>query len=75
MKKETILHVSLLITIVVGVLSYHIAVPALAGSYEFNQWLGVTSSNKTWVWLMSMLVIGGCIAYIITHYYRKARKK
>ncbi len=36
----------------------------MSGDNEFNQWLGITTSNKTWLWLMCMLVIGGCLGYL-----------
>jgi len=57
---------------VVGVLVYWQARSSLAGSREFNQWLGITSSNKTWLWLLCMIVIGYCIGFII---YKKVVKK
>ena len=59
-----------------GVILYLQARSSLAGTREFNQWLGITSSNKTWLWLICMLIIGACIGYItITLYNRRKVKK
>lgn len=48
------------------------AVSTLSGELEFNRWLGITSSSKSWLWFICMVVIGGCLGYII---YRLSRKK
>ncbi len=47
----------------------------MSGDREFDQWLGITISNKTWLWLMSVLVIGGCLGYIAYKIPRKLKRK
>jgi hypothetical protein len=64
-KRLALLVTSLLVTTVLGLTTYPVARYSLAGSREFNQWLGVTTSNKTWLWLISILIIGGCLGYIV----------
>jgi len=59
------------VSIVLGSMTYHLARSSLAGSREFNQWLGITASNKTWLWLMCVLVIGSCIGYIVYKILKK----
>ena len=58
--------VSLVVVIVLGLLTYLQARSSLAGSREFNQWLGITASNKTWLWLLSIMVMGGSVGYLIS---------
>ncbi|MBA7665394.1 hypothetical protein ES703_73464 [subsurface metagenome] len=37
----------------------------MLGGREFDQWLGLTLSNKTWLWLFCTVAIGGSVGFIL----------
>lgn len=37
----------------------------LRGDFEWDEWLWTTYSNKTWLWFVSMMVIGGSVGYLM----------
>jgi len=66
MKRLALLSTLAFMSIVLGLMTYPEARSSLAGSREFNQWLGITVSNKTWLWLICLLIVGGCLGYIVS---------
>ena len=40
------------------------AVEIIAGGHEFTDWIGITMSNKTWMFYGCMVVIGGSAGYL-----------
>lgn len=72
-RKGLALGLSLTAAMWFGILTHPKAVDALAGALEFDQWLGITSSNKTWLWLICMVVIGCCLGYLSMRLYKKIR--
>jgi len=40
------------------------AVDIIAGGREFTEWIGITLSNKTWMFYGCMVAIGGSVGYV-----------
>ena len=59
----------------IGLMTLDQARLTLAGAREFDQWLGITSSNKTFLWLVCMVVIGLCIGYLVYKIPKKLKSK
>ena len=52
-------------------IAYPESVVIMRGDYEYYQWMYIPASNKHWLWFMSLVVIGGCIPYIVVKMVRK----
>lgn len=45
----------------------------MRGDYEFDQWMFIPVSSKTWLLLSVLSTIGGCIGFIFYRLIKKTR--
>jgi len=60
-------HVAVVGPLAIFVFSWFVlpeAANIIAGGYEFTDWIGITLSNKTWMFYCCMVAIGGCVGYV-----------
>ena len=52
---------------------YKEAAGIMLGDREFDEWMGIQASNKTVLWLLTLMVIGGCLTYIGRYLFRSVK--
>jgi len=65
--------------LVFAVLGFMLAHPEsrriMRGDYEFDQWMFIPVSSKTWLLVFLLGIIGGCTGWLFYRFYRKVGKK
>jgi len=72
--KDTLLLLLCLAFFVTGVLLAHPeSREIMRGDYEFDQWMFVPVSSKTWLLVFLLGLIGGCVGYLSFWFYRRTK--